>query len=59
MERDDPAVEDGLSTRCVVCGTTLTAAEIETAREVGQPFACSSHAAELLPAEEITRGDDA
>ena len=59
MDRYDPAVEDDLGTQCVVCGTALTDAEIEQAREGGLPFACTSHAAELLPAEELAREDDA
>jgi hypothetical protein len=57
VERDDPAVEDGLPTHCVVCGTALTDAEIEAAHDGEHAFACSTHAAELAPAEELARED--
>lgn len=48
----DPGTEDLLVSTCEVCGTPLTKAEIEDAREAGRPFLCSVHIAEELPAEE-------
>jgi hypothetical protein len=35
--------------RCEECGTPLTAAEVEAARETGGPLLCSIHAAEDEP----------
>jgi hypothetical protein len=48
----DNGVEDLLEKRCEVCGATLTADEIEVARENGGPFLCTVHGMEELPAEE-------
>ena len=55
---DEPS-DDNFGTRCEVCGTTLTQAEIAEAREAGSPFVCGLHAAELLPAEDLAAQDDA
>ena len=38
--------------RCEVCGTKLTAAEIQTALESGGPALCSVHADEVVPVAE-------
>ena len=35
--------------RCEVCGTKLTAAEIQAALESGGPALCSVHADEVVP----------
>ncbi len=46
-------------TRCEICGASLTEAEISEAREGGRSFLCGLHAAELLPAEELSTEEDA
>ncbi len=55
----DQPLEDNFGTRCEVCGASLTDAEIVEAREAGRPFVCGLHAAEMLPAEELSQQDDA
>jgi hypothetical protein len=55
---DEPP-DDNFGTRCEICGATLTQAEIAEVREAGSPFVCGLHAAELLPAEDLARQDDA
>jgi hypothetical protein len=55
----DTPLEDNFGTRCEVCGASLTDAEIAEAREAAGPFVCGLHAAELLPAEELSVEHDA
>jgi hypothetical protein len=43
-------LDNHLHRHCEVCGTPLTDAEIDAAREAEEPFLCSVHAAEELPA---------
>ena len=45
-------VDDNFAARCEECGATLTEQEVLDAREAGQPFLCSVHLAEALPAVE-------
>ncbi|HZO77231.1 MAG TPA: hypothetical protein VFB39_04250 [Solirubrobacteraceae bacterium] len=42
--------------RCEVCGTKLTAAEIQAALESGGPALCSVHADEVVPVAEDEAG---
>jgi hypothetical protein len=44
----DPVIEH----TCAECGATLTEEEIKAALDAGQPYLCSVHAAEYVPAEE-------
>jgi hypothetical protein len=41
---------------CEVCGTKLTAAEIQAALESGGPALCSVHADEVVPVAEDEAG---
>ncbi|HEV7808437.1 MAG TPA: hypothetical protein VGO80_21705 [Solirubrobacteraceae bacterium] len=54
----DEPLEDNFGSRCEICGASLTNAEIDAAREAGRPFVCGLHAAELLPAEELSHEED-
>lgn len=58
MDLEEHTLDDTLERTCTVCGASLTALEIETAREAGGPFLCSVHAAEAEPADELAAGDD-
>jgi hypothetical protein len=58
MDLEERTLEDTLEKTCTVCGAQLTQPEIEAAREAGGPFLCSVHAAETLPAEEMTSDED-
>lgn len=42
-------VEDNLEATCEVCGVALTDAEIESSREAGDRFLCTTHAEEETP----------
>ena len=42
--------------RCEVCGTKLTAAEMQAALESGGPAMCSIHADEVVPVTEDEQG---
>ena len=55
---EERALDDNFARRCEVCGATLSEDEILQARELGQPFVCSQHAAEALPAEESLLEED-
>ena len=59
MAEHDEALEDNFARRCEICGASLTEAEITEAREGARPFVCGLHAAELLPAEELSLEEDA
>jgi hypothetical protein len=59
MDLEEHTLDDTLERTCAVCGASLTAAEIEAAREAGGPFLCSVHAAEALPADELAADEDA
>jgi hypothetical protein len=50
MHVEPPILDTNLHLHCEVCGTPLTDAEIEAAREAEGPFLCSVHVAEELPA---------
>jgi hypothetical protein len=58
MSLEERSIDDTLERTCVECGARLTPAEIETSREAGGPFLCSVHAAETLPADELSAGED-
>ena len=58
MDLEHPAHNDTLERTCAECGARLTVAEIEASREAGGPFLCSVHAAETLPADELSAGED-
>jgi hypothetical protein len=59
MDLEEKTLEDSLERTCAVCGARLTQAEIHESRETAGPFLCSVHAAEELPAEELTAPDPA
>lgn len=59
MVDDEKGLDDNFATRCEVCGATLSRDEILQARELGQPFVCGQHAAEVLPAEGALGDEDA
>jgi hypothetical protein len=56
---DEMGLDDNFATRCEVCGATLSQDEILEARERGEPFLCSQHAAENLPAAGALSEEDA
>jgi hypothetical protein len=56
---DERALDDNFARRCEVCGATLSEDEILQARELGQPFVCAQHAAEILPAGDALLEEDA
>jgi len=58
MALEERTLEGNFGRRCEVCGTRLTSAEIEDAREHGRPFLCSVHAAEGIPADELASERD-
>ena len=58
MDLEERTLEDTLEKSCTVCGAELTEPEIQAAREAGGPFLCSVHAAEELPAEDISTDPD-
>jgi hypothetical protein len=58
MGLEEHTIDDTLERSCAECGARLTPAEIEASREAGGPFLCSVHAAETLPADELSAGED-
>ena len=48
MELEEKSIERP-GDRCEVCGTKLTAAELQSVLESGGPALCSVHADEVLP----------
>jgi methionyl-tRNA synthetase len=52
MGLEEHTIDDALPRHCEVCGATLTPNELQTARETGEPFLCTIHAAEELPLED-------
>jgi hypothetical protein len=58
MDLEEHTLDDTLARTCAECGARLTQGEIEASREAGGPFLCSVHAAETLPADELSAGED-
>jgi hypothetical protein len=58
MDLEERTLDDTLERSCSICGASLTDPEIEAAREAGGPFLCSVHAAETLPADELSDAAD-
>ena len=58
MDLEEHTIDETLERTCSVCGARLTTAEIESSREAGGPFLCSVHAAESLPADELSAGEE-
>jgi hypothetical protein len=56
---DERALDDNFARRCEVCGAALSEDEILQARELGQPFVCAQHAAEILPPADALLEEDA
>jgi hypothetical protein len=56
---DERALDDNFARRCEVCGATLSEDEILQARELGQPFVCAQHAAEILSPGDALNEEDA
>jgi hypothetical protein len=56
---DERALDDNFARRCEVCAATLSDDEILQARELGQPFVCAQHAAEVLPTGDSLLEEDA
>jgi hypothetical protein len=56
---DERALDDNFARRCEVCGATLSDDEILQARELGQPFVCTQHAAEILAPGGLLLEEDA
>jgi hypothetical protein len=54
MGLEEHTIDDALPRSCEVCGATLTTRELQAARETGEPFLCTVHAA-----EETALDDDA
>ncbi len=51
MDLEEKSIEKP-GDRCEVCGTKLTAAEIEAVLESGGPALCTVHAEEMVPVAE-------
>jgi hypothetical protein len=58
MDPEEHMIDQTLERTCSMCGAQLTSAEIEASREAGGPFLCSVHAAETLPADELSASED-
>jgi hypothetical protein len=52
MDLEEHSLDPVIERTCAECGATLTEEEIKAALDAGQPYLCSVHAAELVPAEE-------
>ena len=53
MDLEEQSLEK-LADRCEECGAKLTPRELEDTLERGGPVLCSIHAAEAVPADELT-----
>jgi hypothetical protein len=51
MDLEEKSIEKP-GDRCAVCGTRLTAAELESVLESGGPALCAVHAEEVVPVAE-------
>jgi hypothetical protein len=58
MDLEEKTLDDTLARTCAECGARLPPAELAASREAGGPFLCSVHAAETLPADELSAGED-
>ena len=52
MDLEEHTLDPVIERTCAECGAKLTEEEIKAALDAGQPYLCSVHAAELVPAEE-------
>jgi hypothetical protein len=59
MDLEPKSLDPVIEYSCAECGARLTEEEIRAALEAGEPYLCSVHAAELLPAEEQAEAEQA
>jgi len=57
MDLEPQSLDPVIEYSCAECGAKLTEQEIRAALEAGEPYLCSVHAAELLPAEEQAQAE--